>query len=88
MIIILFILMTSLINKNEIVITTKNNKEYKFDVELLSNLSNFIKNIIEDNDEFNIPMNNFTNSDLDLLNEYIIFIKNSEYDFKKNKNVF
>lgn len=78
--------MTSQIEKNKIVMITKNNKEYKFDIELLSNLSNLIKNILEDNDELNIPMNNFSNSDLDLLNEYIIFIKNSEYDFKEKNN--
>ena len=65
---------------------SKSNKEYHFDIEILSSVSNFIENIIEDNDDLNIPMNCFTNEDLDLLSEYILFIKNSQYDFKQKNN--
>ena len=32
-------------------------------------------------------MNNFNNEDLDLLYEYIIFIKNSEYNFNENNTI-
>ena len=78
--------MTSQIEKNKIIMKSKSNKEYYFDMEILSSLSNFIENIIEDNDDLNIPMNCFTNEDLDLLSEYILFIKNSEYDFKQKNN--
>ena len=78
--------MTSQIEKNKIVMKSKSNKEYYFDIEILSSVSNFIENIIEDNDDLNIPMNYFTNEDLDILCEYIIFIKNSEYDFKQKNN--
>ena len=78
--------MTSLINKNKIIITTKSNKEYEFDFELLSNISNFIKNIVEDNDEYNFPMDKFNDSYLDILTNYIKFIKDSEYNFKENNN--
>ena len=78
--------MTSQIEKNKIVMKSKSNKEYYFDMEILSNISNFIENMIEDNDDLNIPMNYFTNEDLDLLSEYILFIKNSQYDFKQKNN--
>ena len=78
--------MANLVEKKKIILVSKTNQEYKFDLDILCKLSNFIKNILEDNDELNIPMNNFTNEDLDLLTEYIIFIKNSEYDFNEKNN--
>ena len=65
--------MTSQIEKNKIVMKSKSNKEYYFDMKILSSISNFIENIIEDNDDLNIPMNYFTNEDLDILCKYYIY---------------
>ena len=78
--------MADLVKIKKIILVSKTNKEYHFDFDLLCKLSNFIKNLIEHNEELNIPMNNFTNEDLNLLYEYIIFIKNSEYDFNEKNN--
>jgi hypothetical protein len=78
--------MANLVEIKKITLVSKTNQKHKFDVNLLCKLSNFIKNIIEDNDELNFPMHNFTDEDLYLLNDYIIFIKNSEYDFNRKNN--
>ena len=79
--------MTSIIDEQKIKIISKENNILTFDKKLLK-ISNVLNNLMEDNDENTIPLNNFDNFHLKILEDYFNFILKSDYNFDEiNKTV-